>query len=167
MAGNVRFHSKYHSKSHHTVSTPGYFDSGADPIASYSDPFQGDFVLNGSLSAKNILAGTFFVSVLSAGTFTTGVKAVTGNYTVLNSDQIILAHGGVSGSSLMLPSASAVQNQTFTIKRTSTSSAVAVSAVGSDLIEQQYTSVNLTSAYYVLQFVAFGNAWWLLQPEPS
>jgi len=52
MAGNARFHDKVHRKNHHTLPTVGYPDSGTDPIASYSEPFQGDFVLSGLLSAK-------------------------------------------------------------------------------------------------------------------
>jgi hypothetical protein len=52
MAGNARFHDKVHRKNHHTLPTVGYPDSGLDPIASYSEPFQGDFVLNGLLSAR-------------------------------------------------------------------------------------------------------------------
>jgi hypothetical protein len=53
MAGNARFHDKLHRKNHHTLPTPGYADSAIDPIASYDEPFQGDFILNGLLSASS------------------------------------------------------------------------------------------------------------------
>ena len=53
MAGNARFHSKWHRRNHHTNVSSGYPDSASDPIASYLEPFQGDFILNGSLSAAN------------------------------------------------------------------------------------------------------------------
>ncbi len=52
MAGNARFHDKFHSKNHHTSPTIGYADSASDPIASPSNPFQGDFHINGTLSAN-------------------------------------------------------------------------------------------------------------------
>ena len=52
MAGNARFHDKLHRKNHHTNPTVGYADSANDPIASPSEPFQGDFVVNGQLSSS-------------------------------------------------------------------------------------------------------------------
>jgi len=60
MAGNARFHDKLHRKNHHTLPTVGYPDSANDPIASASEPFQGDFVVNGRLSASS------GISILSA-----------------------------------------------------------------------------------------------------
>lgn len=59
MAGNARFHDKLHRKNHHTLSSYGFPDSAIDPIASHSEPFQGDFVINGSLSTS---AGLNFLS---------------------------------------------------------------------------------------------------------
>ena len=53
MAGNRKFHNKYHSANHHTLPSPHIRDSGLDPIASHEFPFIGDFVLNGVLSASN------------------------------------------------------------------------------------------------------------------
>jgi hypothetical protein len=52
MAGNARFHDKHHRTNHHTLSTAGIPDSATDPIASPSQPFQGDFVVNGLLSSS-------------------------------------------------------------------------------------------------------------------
>jgi hypothetical protein len=52
MAGNARFHDKHHRTNHHTLSTAGIPDSASDPIASPSQPFQGDFVVNGLLSSS-------------------------------------------------------------------------------------------------------------------
>jgi hypothetical protein len=48
-----RFHNKFHRHNHHTNqgSDPQYPDAGYDPIASPDSPFQGDFILNGGLSA--------------------------------------------------------------------------------------------------------------------
>jgi hypothetical protein len=53
MAGNARFHDKLHRKNHHTLPTTGYVDSASDPIASHEEPFQGDFIINGSISANS------------------------------------------------------------------------------------------------------------------
>jgi hypothetical protein len=47
-----RFHSKFHRKNHHTNTDPFNPDAGHDPIASQDAPFQGNFFLNGSLSAS-------------------------------------------------------------------------------------------------------------------
>jgi hypothetical protein len=47
-----RFHSKFHRKNHHTNNDPYNPDAGHDPIASQDAPFQGNFFLNGSLSAS-------------------------------------------------------------------------------------------------------------------
>lgn len=55
MSDNARFHSKLHRKNHHTLATPGYPDSATDPIASESEPFQGDFFINGNLSVTGAL----------------------------------------------------------------------------------------------------------------
>jgi len=58
MAGNARFHNKFHRRGHHTDQSTGYPDSGTDPIASQAEPFLGDFYLAGSLSAnKNLFIG--------------------------------------------------------------------------------------------------------------
>jgi len=51
MAVNARFHNKWHRRNHHSSPSIGYPDSGSDPIASKNEPFQGEFVLNGYLSA--------------------------------------------------------------------------------------------------------------------
>ena len=53
MAGTSRFHDKLHRANHHSVTTPGLPDSAYDPIASSDNPFRGDFVLSGALSALN------------------------------------------------------------------------------------------------------------------
>lgn len=55
MAGNARFHNKYHRRNHHTLPSAGYPDSGADPIASPQEPFLGDFHAVGALSATGNL----------------------------------------------------------------------------------------------------------------
>jgi len=55
MAGNRKFHNKFHSANHHTLPSPHIIDSGLDPIASHEFPFIGDLVMNGTLSASNNL----------------------------------------------------------------------------------------------------------------
>lgn len=49
-----RLHNKWHRHNHHTtpVEDVNFPDAAHDPIASYDSPFQGDFVLNGALSAS-------------------------------------------------------------------------------------------------------------------
>ena len=55
MAGNARFHNKWHRRNHHSEPSPGYPDSGSDPIGSPEEPFWGDFYLKGTLSAQENL----------------------------------------------------------------------------------------------------------------
>ena len=58
-----RFHNKWHRRNHHTYGNPTNPDAGHDPIASQEQPFLGEFVLNGSLSAwapLSAYAGGFF-----------------------------------------------------------------------------------------------------------
>jgi hypothetical protein len=71
-----RFHNKYHRHNHHTtaVNDPRYPDASHDPIASHDSPFQGDFVLNGTLSA-NDLAFTN-ASITPGGTLTSSVSSL-------------------------------------------------------------------------------------------
>ena len=51
MADTVRFHTKHHSKAHHTAATAGYFDSAKDPLAGPGNEFMGDFHLSGCFVA--------------------------------------------------------------------------------------------------------------------
>lgn len=55
MAGNARFHNKWHRRSHHSLPSIGYPDSGTDPIGSPEEPFYGDFVTYNSISAHENL----------------------------------------------------------------------------------------------------------------
>jgi len=55
MAGNARFHNKWHRRNHHSSPSTGYPDSGTDPIASSEEPFIGDFVTYNSISAHENL----------------------------------------------------------------------------------------------------------------
>jgi len=59
-----RFHNKFHRHNHHTtpIDDPRYPEAAHDPIASPESPFQGDFILQGSLSASETItaAGIIF-----------------------------------------------------------------------------------------------------------
>jgi hypothetical protein len=58
MADNARFHNKLHRKNHHSIPTPGYPDSATDPIASTEEPFEGNMVVNATVSAQNLWINT-------------------------------------------------------------------------------------------------------------
>jgi hypothetical protein len=79
MAGNARFHNKYHRANHHTNPSLSIPDSASDPIASPEFPFQGNFIINGSLSANNFLTSglsgvsTTVIIGLSSFQFTKGI----------------------------------------------------------------------------------------------
>lgn len=82
-----RFHNKFHRHNHHTTpsSDPRYPDSAHDPIASPEAPFQGDFILQGSLSASNTLsaANIAFLGTAASSTFTSPVTA-SGDFLLIN-----------------------------------------------------------------------------------
>lgn len=62
MAGNTRFHSKFHFAQHHSEVTSKntmYPDATTDPIASVELPFQGDFHSDGVLKIKSFDADRF------------------------------------------------------------------------------------------------------------
>jgi hypothetical protein len=52
-----RFHNKFHRQNHHSIPTAGYPDSSLDPIASYEQPFQGEFYSQGNIiTTENLSA---------------------------------------------------------------------------------------------------------------
>lgn len=55
MAGNVRFHNKFHAHTHYTDAISGIPDSATDPIASQEFPFLGNMYVAGCLSARGWL----------------------------------------------------------------------------------------------------------------
>lgn len=90
MAGNARFHNKWHRRNHHSSPSIGYPDSATDPIASHEEPFIGDFVLTGNLSARQnaYIDGNATIqgnlSVLGAFTYLDTVVSVTSSLSVVN-----------------------------------------------------------------------------------
>lgn len=89
-----RFHNKWHRHNHHTnpSNDSRYPDSSHDPIASYEAPFQGDFVLNGTLSSSGgatfntatpLSANIVFTGQVYQSSFTAPVTA-TGDYLLVN-----------------------------------------------------------------------------------
>jgi hypothetical protein len=86
-----RFHNKWHRHNHHTNQSndPRYPDSAHDPIASPDHPFQGDFVIQGMLSASGGLISTnlsatnvSFVGVSASALFSS--ISATGDFLLLN-----------------------------------------------------------------------------------
>jgi hypothetical protein len=98
MAGNARFHDKLHRKNHHTNPTVGFADSATDPIASPSEPFQGDFVLNGKLSASS---GIEILSAnVSGDIYCNNIHVSSVTYTNFisgNSTETIISDGALTG----------------------------------------------------------------------
>jgi len=92
-----RFHNKFHRHNHHTtpIDDPRYPDAAHDPIASPESPFQGDFILQGSLSANGTIttAGEFaiqnidFIGLSASDTFSTPVSA-TGEFLLINVNNV-------------------------------------------------------------------------------
>ena len=162
------YHPKWHSRSHHTNPTAGFPDSALDPIGNQSSPFQGNLyvagtlsaqgiILTGGLSAQTITQSTIYAQVLSAGGYATTIKSVTGNYQTLNTDYVVFANGGALSSIVTLPPASAVPNQEYVFKRTSTTAVtLSVAQVGT-LIEAQYDSILLNTQNTVVILISYQN----------
>jgi len=89
MSDNARFHNKLHRKNHHSTPTAGYPDSATDPIASYTEPFQGDFVIQGNLSASGAISSVFYT--LSNISIPTPVLSATVGFNPTTSLVIILS----------------------------------------------------------------------------
>lgn len=83
MSDNARFHNKLHRKNHHTSPTAGYPDSATDPIASATEPFQGDFYISGNLNVTGALNTTF--NTLSNISIPTPVLSATIGFNPVNS----------------------------------------------------------------------------------
>lgn len=87
-----RFHNKWHRHNHHTnpSNDARYPDSSHDPIASPEHPFQGDFVVQGSLSASNgviidtLSATSISIVGLSAISSFTAPISTTGEFLLVN-----------------------------------------------------------------------------------
>jgi hypothetical protein len=81
-----RLHNKWHRHNHHTKSTPdpALPDSGHDPIASPDSPFQGDFVLNGSLSAFQENGTPAIQAIGATAIQATGNAIINGTLTTTN-----------------------------------------------------------------------------------
>jgi hypothetical protein len=98
MAGNARFHDKLHRTNHHTLSTAGIPDSATDPIASHSQPFQGDFVVNGLLSSSkglDVLSANYGGDVICENIYvrdTTYTNFISGEGT-----ETIISDGALTG----------------------------------------------------------------------
>lgn len=98
MAGNARFHDKLHRKNHHTLSSYGFPDSGTDPIASHSEPFQGDFVINGSISSNSTI--TFASAHLDGDIYCENIHVNDTTYTNFISGhgtETIISDGALTG----------------------------------------------------------------------
>lgn len=99
MAGNARFHDKFHRKNHHTNPTVGYADSATDPIASPSEPFQGDFVINGKLSASSGIQ--ILSAVIEHDVFCENIHVADVTYTDYisgNSTEVIISDESLNGN---------------------------------------------------------------------
>ncbi|NBP02280.1 MAG: hypothetical protein EBU90_19600 [Proteobacteria bacterium] len=84
MAGNARFHNKWHRRGHHSSPSVNYPDSATDPIASKEEPFIGDFYLAGSLSASGNATIMGSLSVLGDLSYIDTIVSVTSALSVIN-----------------------------------------------------------------------------------
>ena len=85
MAGNARFHNKWHRRGHHSIASEGYPDSATDPIASPDEPFIGPFVLQGNLSAGGDVA-------FDSNLFIRGDLTILGSLTALGDTTVLETH---------------------------------------------------------------------------
>ena len=76
-----RFHNKFHRQNHHSDSTPGYPDSAMDPIASFEQPFKGEFYSQGDIITTENLSAKKYIYA-DDGVIHNNLT-VKGNFTVL------------------------------------------------------------------------------------
>lgn len=98
MAGNARFHDKLHRKNHHTNQTVGFPDSASDPIASPDQPFEGDFVINGTISSSNgikVLSAEIGEDIYCNNIHVNNVTYT--NFISGNSTETIISDGALTG----------------------------------------------------------------------
>jgi hypothetical protein len=70
-----RFHNKFHRQNHHSDPTVGYPDSAFDPIASFEQPFKGEFYSQGDIiTTQNLSAGVNLNVTNNANIFGTSVR---------------------------------------------------------------------------------------------
>jgi hypothetical protein len=70
-----RFHNKFHRQNHHSNPTAGYPDSSLDPIASFEQPFKGEFYSQGDIiTTQNLSAGINLNVTNNANIFGTSVR---------------------------------------------------------------------------------------------
>ena len=88
-----RFHQKYHRYNHHSV-TPGssidpkFPDAGYDPIASFDNPFQGEFFSNGNIITTENLSAKKDLGVEQNGVI--GNNLLVGHNLTVNNDINVL-----------------------------------------------------------------------------
>jgi len=92
-----RLHNKFHRHNHHTTATSdtkNFPDSSYDPIASYTSPFNGPFVVQGNYSTAPTTKSTSAVAIdVSGDIYVTG----NGNITVANGGQFYGNGAGLYG----------------------------------------------------------------------
>ena len=91
--------SKYHRQSHHTYPSSTNPEAGHDPIASYDNPFMGDFVLMGALSATVPSTSAYSASFIGAPV---GIGTSTPNAQLTVVGDISSTNNGVFGKNLTI-----------------------------------------------------------------
>lgn len=111
-----RFHSKFHRKNHHTNTDLYNPDAGHDPIASKDAPFQGNFYLNGALSASDSFI--FSSDIIGKATLTNNASALVTTNKILSTSLVFLTTQSPSGT-LGIPFVRSIAHSTsFTISST-------------------------------------------------
>ena len=146
-----RFHNKFHRHNHHTYNSVDA-DSGHDSIASPSDPFKGDFVINGALSANAALsayAGLFrcnsvaLCAIGGIGISTNSMYAA--NITGININGTNLSVGTIAAGNLNIPNWNSVYTSVNSTSANWNSTYNSVNPVSANW-NSTYNSVNPVSA---------------------
>ena len=94
-----RFHNKFHRQNHHSNPTSGYLDSALDPIASFEQPFQGEFYSQGDIITTQNLSASINLTVGNNGLIQNDLT-VRGNLNVLGTttqlDTLVYATSALS-----------------------------------------------------------------------
>ena len=118
-----RFHNKFHRQNHHSISIAGYPDSSLDPIASYEQPFQGEFYSQGNIiTTENLSAGN---------------NLIVGNDGLINGDLTIKGNFSVYGTTSELDTRVYVTSA-LSVTNTGTGPAAVFKQTGNQPVAQFY-----------------------------
>lgn len=137
-----RFHNKFHRANHHsqvTAKNAFVVDASLDPIASYSEPFQGEFYTDGEITTNSFLSAVGNVISDSDVIATGNIYATTA---VLSGDLFVAGNAQIEGSVTQL-NTEIYTTSAAEIVNDGTGPALTVRQTGNQAIIEIYDDANI------------------------